>query len=850
MKPVNSFTVRASLPKPLESLRELTYNIGWYWNSQAIKLFFRLERSLWEECYHNPVSIIGRIPQERLEFLANDEGIIAHYKRVKEQYDKYMTGSSWYSKKFGRTEEKKIAYFSLEFGLAESIPIYSGGLGILAGDHLKSASDLGIPLVAVGLLYQEGFFRQYLNNDGWQQEMYINNDFYNMPVLPVIDSDGGELKIELEYPLGTVYAKVWKIEVGRVPLYLLDTNIPENSPEDRKLTSALYGGDEEMRLKQEILLGIGGLRALHAMSIWPTVCHMNEGHAAFLALERIRELMESEGLTFAEAFALASAGNVFTTHTPVPAGHDRFPPQLMNKYFEHYYPELGLTKEEFLGLGRINPGAASETFCMTVLALKCADKANAVSLLHKKVSKEMWKDLWPGFTVEEIPISHVTNGIHVSSWISHDIVDLFERYLGPRWRTEPASEDIWARVKDIPDEEICRTHEIRRERLVSFARRRLEAQMKRRGTAASEIKYARETLSTHALTIGFARRFATYKRADLIFRDIQRLEKILKHPTMPVQLIIAGKAHPRDDAGKEIIRKIVHFSGRPDIRNHIVFIEDYDINVARYLVQGVDVWLNNPRRPLEASGTSGMKAAANGALNLSVLDGWWDEAYTPDVGWAIGSGEVYDDPDYQDEVESNALYNVLENEIVPLFYDIGEGELPRKWIEKMKNSMNELVPVFNTHRMVFEYFNDCYLPAIERYNKFLADDAEIAHSFALWRQKISENWKGIKIVKVEADGKGPYQVGGFVTVTAVMNLGKLEPEDVRVELYAGMVDASDSLVDAEPLPMECTQKKGSQHIYEGTMPFVKSGRMGYSLRVVPSHPDEARYQDHMLIKWA
>ncbi|MFC1485445.1 alpha-glucan family phosphorylase [Candidatus Latescibacterota bacterium] len=850
MKPVKSFIVKASLPKPLEPLRELVFNLAWSWNPQAVNLFYRLDRKLWEETYHNPVNIIGRISQDRLDSLEKDEGIITQLARIRDQHEKYLKGSSWYSKNIEKTEEKSIAYFSLEFGLVECLPIYSGGLGILAGDHLKSASDLGIPLVGVGLLYQEGFFRQYLNSDGWQQESYTDNDFYNIPVTPVIDKDGTDLKVEVDFPDGQVFAKVWQIQVGRVPLYLLDTNIAENSPDKRVITVSLYGGDSEMRIRQEILLSIGGVRALHAMDIWPTVFHMNEGHVAFLALERIRVLMEQKHLTFAEAQVLASAGNVFTTHTPVPAGHDRFSPELMKKYFARFAQELGLTIEEFLRQGRINPKSPTEDFCMTVLALKCADKTNAVSLLHMNVSKDMWKDLYAGFPVNEVPISHITNGIHLASWVSNDMVDLFERYLGPRWRTEPASSEIWNRVNDIPEEEIWRTHEIRRERLVTFARHRLQAQMKRRGASEVEINTAAGVLNSKALTIGLARRFATYKRIDLIFRDPERLARILKSPDRPVQIIIAGKAHPHDDQGKAIIRKIVHYTRRYDVRSHIVFVEDYDINVARYLVQGADVWLNTPRRPLEASGTSGMKAAANGALNLSVLDGWWDEGYAIDVGWSIGSGEVYANPDYQDEVESEALYTILEQDIVPLFYETGEGDLPRRWIRKMKSSMSRLVPFFNTHRMVHEYFSNCYQPAIKRFKKLEQDNAQLTRDFSIWRQYISENWDAVAIKNVESADGGIYTVGSSQIITATIKLGKLKPEDVRVELYAGAVDANESLVDAVPIRMKFKGKNRDNYVFEGEMPFTRSGRMGFSLRVIPSHPIEATYQDHMLIKWA
>lgn len=850
MRPVKSFEVKASLPEPLEPLREIAYNLWWYWNIDAVKLFYRLDPGLWEEKNHNPVDIIGSIPQSRYEELATDEGVLAHLARVKAQFDSYMYGPNWYSKNISKATDPKIAYFSLEFGLSECVPIYSGGLGVLAGDHLKSASDLGIPLVGVGLLYQEGYFRQYLNNDGWQQQLYINNDFYNMPIAPVIDSTGSSLRIELDLPGGTLYARVWKIQVGRVPLYLLDTNIEENTRENRNISAALYGGDQEMRLRQEMLLGIGGLRALNLMDIWPTICHMNEGHAAFLALERIRTLMEQEGLTFGEAFELASAGNTFTTHTPVSAGHDRFPPSLMLRYFESFFPELGLTPDEFLALGRVSPKAADEPFCMTVLALKTADQSNAVSKLHKQVSREMWKDLFPLFPVEEVPIINVTNGVHVPSWISQDLVDLYDRYVGPKWREEPTSLEIWERVKMIPDEEIWRTHERRRERLVSFARRRLYAQMKRLGASDYELNVTKGVLNSKALTIGFARRFATYKRGDLIFRDLDRIAKILKNPEKPVQIIIAGKAHPRDDEGKELIRRIIHYSRLPELRGNVVFVEDYDLNVARYLVQGVDVWLNTPRRPLEASGTSGMKAAANGAINMSVLDGWWDEAYTPEVGWAIGSGEVYVDLDYHDMIESNAIYDILEKDLVPLFYNVEQSGLPRKWIEKMKHSMSRLIPMFNTHRMVHEYWSDRYRPAIERYEGLLADNAARARALSLWKQKIVENWASVRILRVDSDSPGPFKVGGTVRVTAMIALGNLLPSDISVELYTGMVDADGSLFDAKPMVMAWKGEKQKGHVFEGSLTLTRSGKTGYSLRVLPTHPDMYGNHDLMLIKWA
>ncbi len=850
MRPVKSFTVKASLPKSLEPLHDLAYNLYWTWNTNAVKLFYRVDRELWEEKYHNPVSLFGAVSQERFEKLAGEEGFQSELKRIRGDYENYLEGSSWYSRTHKNANGFQIAYFSLEFGLIESVPIYSGGLGILAGDHLKSASDLGLPLVGVGLLYQEGYFKQYLNNDGWQGETYVDNDFYNMPVTPVRDSSGQDLHIELEFPDGVLKVRVWKIAVGRVPLILLDTNLPENPAHYRKITASLYGGDKEMRLQQEMLLGVGGLRALYAMDIWPSVFHMNEGHAAFLAIENIRSAMEVNGMTFDEASELTSAGSVFTTHTPVPAGHDRFSPDLVLKYFRNVIPELGMTDEEFLALGRIDPKNASEEFCMTILALKSADHSNAVSRLHMHVSRDMWRELWPGFPEDDVPIQHVTNGVHVPSWVSQDLVELFDRYVGPRWKNEPTSPEIWNRVLDIPDEEIWRTHERRRERLVTFARRRLQTQLKRRGVSDSEMNIVRGALNSKALTIGFARRFATYKRAGLIFSDIARLAKILTDPEKPVQIIIAGKAHPQDNEGKKIIRQIIHYTRRPDLRNHIVFIEDYDICVARYLVQGVDVWLNNPRRPLEASGTSGMKAAANGALNFSILDGWWDEAYTPDVGWAIGHGEMYDDPQYQDAVESNALYDVLEKDLVPLYYDMGVDGLPRRWIHKMKTAMSRLLPAFNTDRMVHQYFHEHYLPANERYLRLRENEAERSKNLALWKQKIRKNWQSVKFLSVETVVTEAYEVGGSVPVTAVLSLGDLSTGDVAVELYAGRIDSDGSLVDTVPLPMEFIESNNGGHVFRGTLPFNQSGRYGYDVRVMPSNEDLANKQELMLITWA
>ncbi|MFY9727216.1 MAG: alpha-glucan family phosphorylase, partial [Bryobacteraceae bacterium] len=630
MKPAHVFKVIPSLPARLEGLRTLAYNLRWSWDHNTVELFRRLDSDLWESTGHNPVRMLGLIGQAQLEAAARDDAFIAYLHHTEIALASYLAGeASWYRRFSGEIDGVLVAYFSAEFGITECLSIFAGGLGMLAGDHLKSASDLGVPLVGVGLLYQQGYFRQYLNAAGWQQESYEDNDFQNLPIALERRADGTPLTVDLSYDGRKIAAQIWRAVVGRVSLYLLDTNIAQNRPEDRDITDQLYGGGNEMRLKQEIMLGIGGCRALEALGLEPTVYHMNEGHSAFLSLERVRRLMERDSLSFAEAREVACAGLVFTTHTPVPAGHDYFSPGLLDRYLGEYVTSLGLSRAEFYGLGRQNPANDSEEFCMTVLALRMAASSNGVSQLHGAVSRKMWKSLWPGVPEDEIPIGSVTNGVHLRSWISAEMNQLYDRYLSPKWREEHADTELWKRAETIPAAELWRTHERRRERLVGFARRRLRVQLERRGAPQAEIDAGEEALDPDALTIGFARRFATYKRATLLLRDPDRLARILNNPQRPVQIVFAGKAHPRDDAGKVFIQQIVKLAQRPEFRRHIVFLEDYDPAVARSLVQGADVWLNTPLRPQEASGTSGMKALANGGLNLSILDGWWDEAWHP-----------------------------------------------------------------------------------------------------------------------------------------------------------------------------------------------------------------------------
>jgi starch phosphorylase len=847
---IRTFTVLPYLPERLQALHKLAYNMWWSWNHEAVSLFRRVDDDLFEAVENSPVKLLSGIDQSRLEQLLQDDGFLAHMDRVEAALDHYMTASTWFQETYGEATHCQIAYFSAEFGIHESIPVYSGGLGVLAGDHLKAASDLGIPLVGVGLMYREGYFRQYLNVDGWQQERYPENDFFNLPLIPEARPDGSPLLVSIPFPGREVWARIWRIQVGRVPLYLLDTNIPKNSAEDRGITAQLYGGDSDMRIRQEMVLGIGGVRALRLRGKAPTVCHMNEGHSAFLGLERIRAFMEEHNVDFWAAREAVAAGNCFTTHTPVPAGNDIFSPQLVEHYFSSFLPQLKIDRNDFLGLGRQNPRDAREEFCMTVLAIRLANTTNGVSKLHGSVSRKMWKNIWPDLPDAEIPIVSITNGVHTRSWVSPDMMQLYDRYLGIQWEERPADHSVWKRVEHIPDAELWRTHERRRERLVAFARRRLKAQLKRRGATPAEIARADDVLDPEALTIAFARRSATYKRATLIFRNLERLAAIINDKDRPVQILFAGKAHPRDHGGKELIAEILHTARRPEFRRRVVFLEDYDINVARYLVQGVDVWLNNPRRPLEASGTSGMKVCCNGGLNLSILDGWWVEGYTGDNGWAIGAGEEYTDLHYQDDVESRAIYDLLEQEIVPQFYTRSNDGVPRGWLKMMKRSMSTVCPFFNTNRMVQEYVEVCYWPAAERFLLLTSENFKKAQDLAQWRKGMARGWGQVRVEGVETKGADPMHVGAELEVKARVGLGGFSPDDVEVQLFHGVVDSLGQIPNPRTVTMSHNgQHEGSMWTFHGTIPCRMSGQHGFTVRVLPKHPGLANLFEPGLVCW-
>jgi glycogen phosphorylase len=852
MKPIATYKVRPSLPQALKPLLPIAYNLRWSWDHAAIDLFRRFDRDLWETAGRNPVNVLGSLEQPALEAAATDDSFLAHLHGVSERLDAYLSfKGTWYNREHAADSNLLVAYFSLEFGITECLPIFAGGLGMLAGDHLKASSDLGLPLVGVGLLYQEGYFRQYLNAAGWQQEAFEDNDFHVLPIELVRN-----VQVHMQLPDGEVTANVWRASVGRIQLYLLDTNVSSNRPEHRAITAQLYGGDLDMRIKQEMLLGVGGVRALDALGIHPSVYHLNEGHSAFLALERVRTLVEKQHLSVNEAFVLASAGMVFTTHTPVPAGHDYFPSGLMDYHFAPAYRKLGISRHDFLALGRQNPDNDNEDFCMTVLALRIAAFSNGVSKLHGVVSRRMWNNIWRGLPENEVPIGHVTNGVHFRSWVSFEMNQLYDRYLGPKWREEPADAKLWQRTQAIPAGELWRTHERRRERLVGFARRRLQAQLVNRGASQSAIDEAEEVLSPDALTIGFARRFATYKRATLLLRDSNRLSRILNDPHRPVQIIYAGKAHPRDQYGKELVKAIIDLAQRPEFRHRLVFLEDYDVAVARYMVQGCDIWLNTPLRPQEASGTSGMKAQANGVLNVSTLDGWWDEAWQmgldsgTEVGWAIGKGESYLDPGYQDQVEAEALYQLLEKEIVPAFYERRADNLPRKWIDRMKASIVQLCPVFNMQRMVMQYTNEYYLRAHRRYLALQGENAARARNLAAWRARAEAAWPRLQIKSV-SNGQGEFNLGNEIAVSAVVFLDSLTPDDVLVQIVSGRVDAHGEIRSPEITPMQFSATEGNGcYRFHAPLHPAKSGFFGYAVRILPHHADAVSPFMPGLVTWA
>ena len=697
------------LPKRIARLGELAFNLWWTWQPEAVRVFGRLDYDLWERLGHNPIRLLREIGRARLNQAAKDKDYLALYDALFQRFDAYFTSDSWAQNTHSEFNTRPVAYFSMEFGLHETLPIYSGGLGVLSGEHLKEASDLGLPLIGVGFMYAQGYFSQRISEDGWQDAVNNPLTIDHLPV-SLVTHEGSPVTAEFQFPDRVVNAQVWEVRVGRVPLYLLDSNVEGNAEDDRLLTSRLYWSDLDRRIMQEVLLGICGVRILRALGYNPAVWHMNEGHASFLTLERARELVAS-GLPFADAAEKTRGQNVFTTHTPVSAGNDEFPLWLLDKYLATYWPELGLTREEFMHVASHHQ-PHGETYSMPILALKLSNGSNGVSELHGQVSREMWKSLWPDRAAKDVPIQHVTNGVHTANWMARRLINLFEKRLGADWYDHLDEPEMWNKLNQVPDPELWDVRLHLKRKLAFYMRERVRDRWADGGFHPVQVVASGVLINPYALTIGFARRFATYKRANLILSDIERLLEIINRPNMPVQIIFAGKAHPADAPGKQLIQKVYRTIKRAETGGRLVFLEDYDMNLARYLVQGVDVWMNTPRRPMEASGTSGMKAAINGVLNFSVLDGWWREAYNGHNGWSIGEDKEYESTEIQDAADAESLYHTLEHEIIPLYYDRDPKEISHEWIARMKATMKTVIPQFSTRRMLKEYVEKFYAPAV------------------------------------------------------------------------------------------------------------------------------------------
>ncbi len=841
--PSQEFLVRPSLPAPLARLWDMAYNLLWTWDVEIRNVFRRLDTELWENCGHNPAVLLGEISQARLEQMASDQRYLLSYKRACERFDAYL-----------RLQESGgnsmlVAYFSMEYGLAESIPIYSGGLGLLAGDHLRAASDLGMNLVGVGLLYQRGYFQQQLNPDGWQIERFPVNDFYMMPLKPVLDQDGAALRISVELPHGPVHLKVWQLDVGRVKLYLLDSNIAENvSPLYRDITAQLYGGDDQTRLLQEIVLGIGGMRALRALGIHPTVFHMNEGHSAFLALERIRTLMQEHNLSFSAALQASRNNNVFTTHTSVPAGIDLFEVNLLYEQLHTYCQQSGIAFEDLLSLGRRTAAEPHERFSMAVCALKTSSYRNAVSRLHRRVSQQMWQGLWSQLPSWEVPVTSVTNGVHLLTWLNADLAALYDHYLEPGWRENHDDPRVWEMVEDIPASELWEIRRRRKRRLIDYIRARVREQAIARKASSAEIHRMREVLDPDVFTIGFARRFASYKRPKLLLTDIERLRRLLLNQDRPVQIIIAGKAHPKDHPGKGLLREVALLARDPELCRRLVFVEDYGIRLGRELVRGVDLWLNTPRRGEEACGTSGMKAAMNGVLNLSILDGWFDEAFEISGGWAIGYREAYSED--QDPIHASSIYSLLENEIVPIFYERRDGNVPQEWMRRVKKSLSQLTPLFNAQRMMDDYRVQLYEPAHRACVTSREKDHEDARERERWNTAVAAAWPGVHFRELGLPLNGPVLVGRQVTLRAEVHLAGLKPADVKVEAVVGRISPDGTLQEAEVIILPPAGEQGEATVFSAEYVPQVTGRLGYAMRISPNHYDDPLTRPcESLIKW-
>ena len=849
----NKITVRPQLPARIGKIYDISYNLWWSWNTEFLRLFKLIDIDLWEKCEKNPIKFLKLVSQDKLEVVAKDEKFLKEYDKVASDFNDYMNAkSTWFSKKYPENTSDLIAYFSAEYGLDETVAIYSGGLGILSGDHMKSSSDLGIPLIGVGLLYKHGYFHQKINGYGQQETEYKDVDLNMLPITSVKDSNGEDLLISLKFPNKKLYLKVWKINVGRNCLYLMDSDIDENIDEYRNITTTLYGGDQDMRIKQEIVLGMGGVNLLYTLGLKPTMYHMNEGHSSFLTLELIKNVMKYQEVSFEIAKEIVSSMTAFTTHTPVPAGNDIFPISLVEKYFEGYWDRLGITKEEFFRLGMKPNDDMNSGFNMGILALKIAGKKNGVSKLHGAVSRELFGDVWSEIPANESPIGYVTNGVHTCSWLAPTIKDLYNQYLKPYWQDNIQDDKTWEDIEKIPDEELWKVHQSRKEKVLKIVRNSTIDRLRKYNYAYEDIEQMVGNLDPNVLTIGFARRFATYKRATLIFRDLERITEIFNKKDMPVQIIFAGKAHPQDKEGQDLIKFIHELSLKPQFKGKVFILENYNIGMSRYLVSGVDVWLNNPRRPLEASGTSGQKAAVNGVINFSVLDGWWAEGYNQKNGWTIGTNAKYQSYEEQDDADSKSMYDTLENKIIPMYYNKNEKGCSEQWMKIMKNCISSNSGRFSTSRMLEDYVNQVYIPLCN-INKSYYQNLEKVTQFNDWKNRMENNFDSINITQDQSNYNDiTVDAGNKITVGCSVKLpGDLIDEDsINAQVYYGKITDKGVVDDIQITDMTFIGKdERGVNKYSAKIELKNGGDYGYTFRVIPKNKMLLNPMNLNLIKW-
>ncbi len=850
MNILGKVSVFPKIPESIGRLQELAYNLWWSWEPAAQALYAQIDADLWRQTNHNPVKFLRNVHQQRLENAAADPAYVQAVNAVMADFDGYMSSAQgdWFTTHYADKRDQTIAYFSAEFGLHEALPIYSGGLGVLSGDHCKEASDLNLPFIGVGFLYPQGYFTQRIDPTGRQQAEYEKIDFAEMPVTPALDQQGREVLINVDLPGRTVYAKVWRIQIGRIPIFLMDTDVPRNAPQDRELSARLYGGDREMRISQEVVLGIGGVRAVRALGYNPAAWHMNEGHSAFLGLERIRELVQGQGLSFQEAAEAVRANALFTTHTPVPAGNDAFAFEMVEKFFWQYWGQLGIDRDQFIAFARQELPWGPQ-YSMTVLAIRLSSYANGVSKLHGEVSRDMWQFLWPDTPVGQTPIGHITNGVHTKTWLAPELRTLYSRYLQGDWLEEVDNPAIWAGLDQMPDSELWTVHQQRKDRMVEAVRRRTQEQYLRYGEGTRRLQEAGQLLNPQALTLGFARRFATYKRAMLIFRDEARLLRLLNDPEQPLQIVFSGKAHPADEPGKGLIQQIYQISQRPEFMGKVLFVENYDMNVARQLIAGVDVWLNNPRRPHEASGTSGEKAALCGIPNFSILDGWWVEGFDGSNGWSIGEEREYKDEETQDEADALSLYATLEDEVIPLFYARDAKGIPAGWLTKMKNAIRTCAPQFSMKRMVKEYTVNYYLPAAANAQSFTANNFSLARDLAAWKGRLAQQWNVLQI-QAEIQSIKQITVGDSLQVTARVWLNGVPEGEVAVELLSGAVNGQGQLSTPQVTAMQVVGQENGAQLYQAKVTPTDTGVLNVGVRARPRHQGLIHPNETGVSRWA